>query len=169
ASAARMALADGSRRNAEVVHALGMADQLRSGWERSNAALRESQQRSADLTIALAGLSRVLRMVLQSGVLALGALLVIEQQVTAGAIIACSILSARALAPVELVISQWRTFVLARHSWERLTNALATSSNPEAEIDLPRPKRSLVVQAVTASPPGAGRASVQDIGFELKA
>ena len=84
-----------------------------------------AHQRAADVTGGLGGLSRALRMVLQSAVLAVGAYLVINQQATAGIIIAGSILASRALAPIEVVIAQWRVFVGARQSWRRLNDLLA--------------------------------------------
>jgi PrtD family type I secretion system ABC transporter len=169
AGSVRMAVAEGSRRNAEVVQALGMGTWLKVGWERRNAEFRAAQQEAADLALGLGGLSRVLRMVLQSGVLALGALLVIEQAASPGVIIAASILSARALAPVELAISQWKSLVAARQGWGRLTALLALDARTLPEIALPAPVASLKVQSVTAAPPGMDRLAVQDISFELQA
>src|SRR5205807_1285995 len=76
-----------------------------------------SQQQTSDVAGGLGAVSKVLRFALQSGVLGLGAYLVIQQQATAGIIIASSIIVARALAPVELAIANWRGFVSARQSW----------------------------------------------------
>src|SRR5664280_3615579 len=84
-----------------------------------------SQQQTSDVASGFASISKVLRMVLQSGVLAVGAYLVINQEATAGIIIAGSILSARALAPVDLAIAHWKGFVAARQSWHRLTRLLS--------------------------------------------
>ena len=169
AAAVRMAVAEGSRRNAEVVQALGMSAWLRSGWEKRNTEFRTAQQEAADLTLGLGGLSRILRMILQSGVLALGAWLVIEQASSAGVIVAASILSARALAPVDLAISQWKGLVSARQSWARLSRLLANEASQERELSLPRPEKSLKIQFVSAAPPGMERLAVQDISFELNA
>jgi ATP-binding cassette subfamily C protein len=92
--------------------------------------------------------------VLQSGVLGLGAYLVIQQQATAGIIIASSIIVARALAPVELAIANWRGFVAARQSWKRLSDVLPAWIRAWSRCPLPPPKANLVVETVTAGPPG---------------
>ena len=83
-------------------------------------------------------------MMLQSGVLAVGAYLVIYQQATAGIIIAGSILSARALAPVDLAIANWRGFVGARQGWQRLTDLLALLPAQAEPMALQPPQPSLV-------------------------
>ena len=114
-----------SRRNAEVLHAMGMAGRMNALWADANAKYMQRQQRTADVAGGLGAVSKVFRMALQSGVLALGAYLVIQQQATAGIIIASSILTARALAPVELAIANWKGFVAARQSWARLKELLA--------------------------------------------
>jgi ATP-binding cassette subfamily C protein len=127
-----------------------------------------SQQRSSDVTSGLSAISKVMRMALQSGVLGVGAYLVIEQQATAGVIIASSVLTARALAPVELAIANWRGFVGARQGWRRLTELFATLPVREVPMPLPRPNTSFSVEGVSATPPGVQRFVVQDVAFSLK-
>src|SRR6185369_12879799 len=95
--------------------------------------------------------------------------LVIQQQATAGIIIASSIIVARALAPVELAIANWRGFVSARQSWRRLSDFLAAMDKGEEPMALPAPKNALVVENVVGTPPGVQRVVVQDINFTLKA
>ena len=136
---------------------------------RSNAKYMASQQRASDVAGGLGALSKVMRMALQSGVLGIGAYLVIEQQATAGVIIASSILTSRALAPVELAIANWRGFVAARQSWRRLTDLLAALPTREAPMALPRPSTTFSVEGVSATPPGVQRFVVQDVAFSLKA
>ncbi len=109
--ASRLALAEASRRNAEVLQAMGMAGRLGTLWGSANVKYMDAQQRASDVAGGLGAASRVLRMMLQSGVLAVGAYLVINQEATAGVIIASSILVSRALAPVELAIANWKGFV----------------------------------------------------------
>ena len=92
-------------------------------WGDANRQFLRSQRRTSDVGGGLGAVSKVLRLMLQSVVLAVGAYLVIHQEATAGIIIAGSILSARALAPVDLAIAHWKGFVAARQSWQRL-NAL---------------------------------------------
>jgi ATP-binding cassette subfamily C protein PrsD len=108
-------------------------------------------------------------MMLQSGVLAVGAYLVIYQMATAGIIIAGSILSARALAPVDLAIANWRGFVGARQGWKRLTDLLALLPAQATPMALRPPAQSLVVENATAMPPGSEKAVVLDVSISLQA
>lgn len=165
----RSALAEASRRNAEVVHAMGMAERLGAMWSECNRGYQAAQQRAADVAGGLGGLSKVLRMVLQSGVLGIGAYLVIHGQATAGIIIASSILTSRALAPIELAISHWRGFVAARQSWRRLNDLMAKMPADMPRMTLPKPAQSLAFEAVSLVPPGTSRVVVQDAAFQLKA
>ncbi len=165
----RSALAEASRRNAEVVHAMGMAGRLGALWNECNRGYQAAQQRAADVAGGLGGLSKVLRMVLQSGVLGIGAYLVIHGQATAGIIIASSILTSRALAPIELAISHWRGFVAARQSWRRLNDLMAKMPADMPRMALPKPAQSLTLEAVSLVPPGTSRVVVQDAAFQLKA
>ncbi len=162
-------LAEASRRNAEAVQAMGMTNRMAGLWGESNGRYLAAHQRAADVTASLGGLSKVLRMMLQSAVLGIGAWLVIHGQATAGIIIASSILTARALAPVELAVSQWRGFVAARQSWRRLSDLLAKLPEEPARMALPRPARSLALESVTVAPPGTPRIVVQDVVFGLQA
>jgi ATP-binding cassette subfamily C protein len=138
-------------------------------WGEANAKYLSSQRQTSDVAGGLGAISKVLRFALQSGVLGLGAYLVIQQQATAGIIIASSIIVARALAPVELAIANWRGFVGARHSWRRLSDLLIGTDQGSVPMSLPAPKTNLVVENVIASPPGTQRIVVQDVSFMLKA
>src|SRR5207237_263117 len=120
-AARRNDLATASRRNAEVLVAMGMAGRMMQRWSETNDRYLAGNQRASDVAGGLGAIAKVLRMMLQSAVLAVGAYLVIHQEATAGIIIAGSILSARALAPVDLAIAHWKGFVAARQSWRRLT------------------------------------------------
>jgi ATP-binding cassette subfamily C protein len=108
-------------------------------------------------------------MVLQSAVLAVGAWLVIQQQATAGIIIAGSILSARALAPVDLAIAHWRSFMAARLSWRSLGRLLEIAAPQHALTSLDRPRKKLSVENISIAPPGEARMVVQDVSFEIAA
>src|SRR5207244_5362415 len=115
-----------SRRNAEVLVAMGMSGRLTRRWSEANEKFLEGNQRASDVAGGLGATAKVMRMTLQSAVLGVGAYLVIHQEATAGIIIAGSILSARALAPVDLAIANWKGFVAARQSWHRLNNLLGS-------------------------------------------
>ena len=164
----RNALAETSRRNSEVLHAMGMVGRFNALWADYGRQYLGAHQRSADVTGGMGGLSRALRMAVQSAVLAVGAWLVINQQATGGIIIAGSILSSRALAPIEVVISQWRIFVAARQSWRRLGNLLSRIPEGPAIMPLPKPTDALAVEAISVAPPGANTMVVQDAAFTLK-
>jgi PrtD family type I secretion system ABC transporter len=166
---ARNGLAEAGRRNAEVIRAMGMAPRMGKVWSDANTKYLSSQQQTSDVAGGLGAVSKVLRFALQSGILGLGAYLVIQQQATAGIIIASSILVARALAPVELAIGNWRGFVSARQSWRRLSDLLHATDQASVPMTLPAPKTNLVVENVIASPPGVQRIVVQDVTFTLKA
>jgi ATP-binding cassette subfamily C protein PrsD len=168
-TAKRNALAEASRRNAEVLRAMGMAVPLARVWEQASAACLASQQRAADIGGSLSAISRVLRLMLQSTVLGVGAYLVIHQEATAGVIIAGSILTARALAPVELAIAHWKGFVGARQSWKRFKQWSTFFAEQEPPTALPPPNKSISVEAVSVLPPGGRRPVVQDASFALKA
>jgi ATP-binding cassette, subfamily C, type I secretion system permease/ATPase len=169
ASVASNALAESSRRNAEVLTAMGLVGRMGAVWRTASLDYIASQQRVSDVAGGLGAASRTLRMMLQSGVLATGAYLVIQQQASAGIIIASSILSARALAPVDLAIANWRGFAAARQGWARLTKVLTLVPPQRAVTPLGTPSRALSVEAVSTVPPNVQKLVVQDISFELRA
>jgi len=137
----RNGLAEASRRNAEVVIAMGMAGRLAARWGEANRKYVASQREASDLGGGLGSIAKVLRMMLQSGVLAVGAYLVINQQATAGIIIAGSILSGRALAPVDLAIAHWKGFMAARQGWQRLTGCSRSFPRRQARCSCRRRTR----------------------------
>lgn len=167
--AVRMGLVEGSRRNAEVLRSMGMTERMSERWSRSNDQYLDAQQKASDVVGGLGATSRVFRMLLQSFVLAVGAYLVINQQASAGVIIASSILTSRALAPVELAIAHWKNFAAARQSWARLKDVIEKLTSANLPMSLPRPTSSLSVEAVSVAPPGVPRLVVQNASFRLEA
>ena len=165
----RNTLGEASRRNAEVLAAMGMSVPMRLRWEETNRRLVDAQQRASDVTSGFGSLSRAFRMMLQSAVLAVGAYLVIRGEASAGIIIAGSILSSRALAPVELTIGNWRGFIAARQSWQRLGHLFRALPAETARMALPAPRESLTVQGLGGGAPGEQRLIVQEVSFALKA
>src|SRR5262245_64456249 len=147
---------------------MGLAPRLGARWVEANANHLKSQRKASDVSGGLSSLSRGLRMLLQSTVLGLGAYLVIYQEASAGVIIASSILVSRALAPVELAVANWKSFVSARQSWRRLSHVLAMLPAEAAPLPLPAPSHILAVESVAAVPPGEPRVVLHDISFELR-
>src|SRR6202522_3109799 len=168
-AARRNDLAATSRRNAEVLVAMGMSGRLNKRWSEANQNYLAGNQRASDVSGGLGAVAKVMRMTLQSAVLAVGAYLVIHQEATAGIIIAGSILSARALAPVDLAIAHWKSFMAARQSWARLNRLLESMPSRATPTLLQNPSSRLAVEAVSIAPPGDQRMVVQDVTFALEA
>jgi PrtD family type I secretion system ABC transporter len=142
---------------------------LREQWSETNAEYIGRNRQASDVAGGLAAFAKVFRMMLQSGVLGLGGYLVIQQQATAGVIIASSIVTARALAPIDLAIANWRGFVGARQAWDRLGRLLGLLPAAVDPLALPPPIHSLAVEMASAAPPGVQTLVVQGANFVLKA
>jgi PrtD family type I secretion system ABC transporter len=164
----RTALAAAGRRNAEVLRAMGMGRRVGDRWSETNRSYLAANERASDVASGLGGISKVFRTILQSAVLGVGAYLVIYQESTAGIIIASSILTSRALAPVELAIANWKGFVAARQGAQRLHQLLALLPAEEEPMRLPPPKSVLSVENIAVLPPGGEKLVVHDVSFELK-
>ena len=163
-------LGESARRNAEVIRAMGLGHQLERRWTSINARYLQDQLRAADASGGIGAVSKILRLLLQSGILGLGAYLVILDQVTAGTIIAASITMSRALAPIETAIANWRGFISARQSHRRLNELFkALAHNEQDIVNLPVPKKSLVVQNLTVAPPGGNKPVLYNVSFTLEA
>jgi ATP-binding cassette subfamily C protein len=165
---ARNALALEGRRNAEVLHAMGMRRQAAARWGDANRKYLTAHESANDVATGLGGISKVFRMVLQSTVLGVGAYLVIHQEATAGIIIASSILTARALAPVDMAIANWKGLVAARQSAHRLNQLLTILPAEEERLALPPPKHSLTVDRLHVLAPGSEKRVINDVSFALK-
>ena len=165
----RNSLAASGRRNAEVLSAMGMAGRAGALWYELNRDYLVAHERASDVTSGLGGFSKVFRTILQSGVLAVGAFLVIRQEATAGIIIASSILTSRALAPIELAIANWKGFMAARQSMSRLYQLVKIFPEEQEHLALPAPKAFISVEAVSVTPPGEQKLVVNNITFQLKA
>ena len=169
AAMARNTIADSNARNAEVLKAMGFAGRAVRRFNDANGEHLELQTKANDITGTFAALSRVLRMLLQSAVLGLGAYLTIKGELTAGAIIACSVASARALAPVDLAIGNWKSFIAARMAYQRLRDTVVALAAADTPMKLPVPTKRLTVEKITVAVPGSGQIILSDIAFELEA
>lgn len=169
AAIARNTIADSNARNAEVIKAMSFGDRAVARFDEANADHLRLQTRTNDISGTFAAISRVLRMLLQSAVLGLGAYLTIKGELSAGAIIACTVAASRALAPVDLAIGNWKPFVAARMAWQRLKDTLVALASVDEPMTLPAPTRSLAIDRVTVAIPGSGQVILTDVSFELKA
>lgn len=165
----RAGLAEAGRRNAEVLHAMGLAPRYAGRYTAVSNSLVDKQMAASDVAGGIGAISKMLRMILQAAMLGLGAWLVIVGQASAGIIIAGSILVGRALAPVDLAIANWKHLVAARQSWARLSNLLSFFPEQGTRLALPEPHQSLAVEHLTVTEPAGPRIIIRDISFELPA
>jgi ATP-binding cassette, subfamily C, bacterial exporter for protease/lipase len=165
--ASNMQKADGLIRNAEVIDAMGMAEDAVEDW--SKGYLREivstnvAQEKSAKIL----AITKFVRNMLQIILLCVGALLVLNLEASGGTMVASSILVGRLLAPLESSISQWRNFVLARHSYGRLQQFFKMPMLRPSNVTLPAPKGNISVSGLTYVPPGLPTPVLRNINFEL--
>lgn len=169
AALARNTIADCNARNAEILKAMGFAGRAVKRYSEANSEHLELQTKANDITGTFAAVSRVLRMLLQSAVLGLGAYLTIKNELSAGAIIACSVAAARALAPVDLAIGNWKAFIAARMAYQRLRDTVVALAATDQPMKLPIPHKRLSMEKVTVAVPGSGQVVLTDISFELEA
>lgn len=166
----RAAAAMAEIRLAEAARAMGMRDRL---MRRTKAWQQDFTDAQSGLSRSLArhgGASRTLRMVLQSLILSIGAWLVIDGQATGGVILASSVLSGRALAPVDHAIANWRGMIAARAGWARVATGLAAYPGaPDRAITLEPPIAELTLRDLWVVPPGAARFAVQGVNLTLVA
>lgn len=169
-SAVRNGMAESNVRHSEVLAALGMRSRMRARWLDVNGVYLAANDRMSRTVGFLGGLSKTFRLLLQSVILTVGALLVIDGRASGGVIFASSILSGRALAPVDAAIANWRGFAQARLGWKRVNELLARIPDSGAiSTVLPRPSAELAVQSLVVAPPGTQRITVQNADFKLKA
>lgn len=166
----RRAMIEGHRRHIDVIRALGMTQRMRGKWVDAGNHYLDMQGRMLAPMTTAQGVSRVSRQFLQSLVLTVGALLVIGQQATPGVIFASSILSARALAPLDQLIGSWRNFVGARQSWHRLNQIFnAMPAERRNDTQLPAPTQRIELRSVAVTVPGTRVAVVQNASFAAAA
>jgi PrtD family type I secretion system ABC transporter len=169
-SAQRQELVGTIQRNAEVIRALGMTDRFKARWSQSNERYLRENMRASDLFANLGSGAKVLRYVLQSGMLGMGAYLVVTDSASGGIMIASSIMMGRALAPVEVALSSWKQLVAARQGIARLREVCKVTARPPVPaVHLARPCRELAVQQLTVTAPATDTPIVSSVSFSLKA
>ena len=167
--AARQRNVDSARANAEAIIGMGMLGDVGRGHQRLNEGLLSAQQKASDRTTFFSAVIRALRFLLQSLVLAVGAYLVIDGKMTGGLMIAASIITSRALAPIDQIVGQWRGFVAARQAYGRIRQVLAAPPLHSPATLLPLPKNKLAVSQLSTAPLGVGMPIVRGVDFQLRA
>ncbi|MDO0947458.1 type I secretion system permease/ATPase [Chromohalobacter israelensis] len=158
-------LANSNLRNAEVLHAMGMLPGIMGRWSAKHHHFLAKQSQASDRAGLLSNISKVLRMMFQSLILGLGALLVLEGDLTPGMMIAGSILMGRALAPIDQMIGSWKGFVSSRSAYHRLNELFEKVPAEQRRMSLPAPEGRLSIEGVAAAPPGARMATIRGINF----
>lgn len=157
------------RNEIETVLSLGMrASLMRRRNTASDNALK-ARIRASDLGGGITATTKSLRILLQSAMLALGAWLVLQNALSAGAMIAGSVLLGRALGPVEQTVAQWPQIQRAWSARKSLSSLLASLPDPDKPMDLPAPKARLVVKNLAIAPPGGRAPTLQGLQFAAKA
>ena len=168
ASSRPQSLAEAMQRRREAITGLGMLETLTARLVRLGGTALARTQAAAERGGAITALTRFVRLVVQSGVMGLGAWLVLERELTPGGMLAASILASKALAPVEQMVATWKTVGTARESWARLRELLlGCTCLPSARL-LPTPVGQLAVEAATVRTAN-GRALLHDVAFRLEA
>lgn len=158
-----------SLQNADVIQAMGLLPALRQRWYSLQQGMIGAQAEASDRSARITAMTRFVRIGAQSLSLGLGALLVLEGQISAGMMIAMSLLLGRALAPVEMAIASWKQFVGARQSYARLTTLLQEEPARLAPLQLPPPTGQVSVEGLDVGPPGALEPVLRGVQFSLAA
>jgi PrtD family type I secretion system ABC transporter len=164
---AAQALTEALARKAEAARALGMVDALAHRIGRLHNQSLSRHQAAAERGGILTGVTRAVRLAVQAGVMGLGAWLVLQDELTPGAMLASSILVSKALAPVEQMVGTWKTVMTARESWVRLRQLLAGTGPQAMPLALPTPLGRLTVEAAGIRTTD-GRLLLRDVAFQLE-
>ncbi|SEN32441.1 type I secretion system ABC transporter, PrtD family [Loktanella fryxellensis] len=156
------------RGEAEMVQALGMRGAAFDRWQVARGASLDATIGASDSAGTFGAATKTFRLFLQSAMLGLGAYLVLQGEMTAGAMIAGSILMGRALAPIETIVGQWAVFQRGREGWGRLSRLLGAIPEEPARTALPAPRAIITADSVTVIPPGEQQASLRLISFAVQ-
>ncbi len=160
-------LATNNLRNAEVIESMGMLPNLMGRWFKLHSRFLNLQAEASQKAGIVGAITKFVQVSLQSLVLGFGALLAVEGKITPGMMIAASILVGRALAPVQQVIAVWKSWASTRSAYERLTALLSANPERSAGMELPKPQGIVIVEGVTAAPPGSNQAVVKGVSFAV--
>jgi len=161
-------MADNLKSEAEIVQALGMSSAGFDRWQKARGYALAQSISAADLGGSFSTLTKTFRLFLQSAILGLGAWLVLQAELSPGAMIAGSILMGRALAPIEVAVGQWSVVQRAQEGWARLSELFTRMPQEPARTALPRPRAILEAQNLTVVPPGEQMAVLRMVSFRLE-
>ncbi|MEM0991294.1 MAG: type I secretion system permease/ATPase [Pseudomonadota bacterium] len=161
-------IAQTSRRNVEAIAGMGMHHQITALWHRAHDRLLAANARSARLTGVSSSATKIVRLGLQSAMLAMGAYLVIQNAATAGVMIAASIIVTKGLQPIEGAMQGWRSVLATQRAWRNLTKTFSVQPTTD-RIALPRPTDRLEVERVVVVPPACKKPSLMHVELSLVA
>ena len=156
-------------RNAEVIESMGMLNTLIHRWSGRQKNVLMLQSVASDKGGAIAAISKTFRMLIQSLILGLGAYLAINHEISAGLVIAGSVLLGRALAPIDLIIGSWKGFISARSQYNRLNEILDKQKAEPDRMSLPAPEGHVNVENIIVSPPGSRTPVIKGVSFAVPA
>jgi ATP-binding cassette subfamily C exporter for protease/lipase len=157
----------GKLRNSEVLESMGMVANLKRHWAARHEITLERGRVSQSNTHRITAFSKFIRYVQQSASLGVGALLVIDGQLTPGAMIAANVLMTRALAPIDLMVSTWKGFITAREAFIRLSTLLERHPERDPALRRVRPKGEVKLCNVMATAPARTQPILRDINLEV--
>jgi ATP-binding cassette subfamily C exporter for protease/lipase len=160
-------LATNNLRNAEVIESMGMLPNLLKRWYVLHGKFLRLQAEASEKAGTVGAITKFVQVSLQSLVLGMGAMLVLEDKITPGMMIAASILVGRALSPVQQVIGVWKSWSGTRSAYARLNALLEENPARSAGMALPKPTGAITVEGVTAAPPGATVAVLKGVNFAV--
>jgi ATP-binding cassette subfamily C protein len=168
ASAQASSFAADIRNDAEAVIGMGMQSAVSTRWQAFRDEALTTGVAASDRTGLFTTLTKTFRLFLQSVMLGIGAYLVLQNEMTAGAMIAGSILLGRSLAPIEQALGSWPVVQMALAGWKSLSDILEFVPKSKEKTELPTPKSHLTVQGLAVVPPGEDRTALRGVSFEVK-
>jgi PrtD family type I secretion system ABC transporter len=160
-------VAANSLRHAEATLALGMLGAVRNRWYAQHRHFLTNQVNASEATGLMGGMSGFLQKTMPSLQLALGTFLAMEGLITGGMIIVASMLISKSVAPIQMLIGNWKDIVAARQAYERLNELLAEDQQRGQSMQLPPPQGRVDVQTAAAIPPGYNKPVLSGINFAL--
>jgi ATP-binding cassette, subfamily C, bacterial len=160
--------AEAMARNAQVINAMGMIPEGVTMWGRETVESLKAQVIAQDRSTLMTGISKLIRLCTQIAILGYGAWLALDAHVTAGVVIAASIVASRALAPIEGTIEGWRNFVQARSAYARIKALLQSSPLNYERLRLPRPQGRVNVERLLYVPPPNKKVILNGVTFQLE-
>lgn len=154
-------------RNAEVIDAMGMTDNITKNWQVLNKALTDHSTKASSRASVVSAITKGVRMTIQMATMGMGAVLVIKNQMSAGGIIATSILAGKALGPFDAAMTIWKSWIASKKSYSRLNQVINDWEASEKPMALPEPKGSLDIQKCVYTLPGTDRMIIKGVNMSV--